>query len=75
MAVGIGEGHGQLSAYGAKAVSVKNGRTLEQLAKLVEKCSLEIFSSYVDLLEIKYGHMRYESNSTAERMLLGDTSQ
>jgi hypothetical protein len=67
--------HGQLSAYGAKAVSVKNGRTLEQLAKLVEKCSLEIFSSYVDLLDIKYGHMRYESNSTADLMLFGDTSQ
>ena len=67
--------HGQLSAYGAKAVSVKNGRTLDQLAKLVEKCSLEIFSSYVDLLDIKYGHMRYESSSTADLMLLGDTSQ
>lgn len=67
--------HGQLSAYGAKAISVKNGRTLEQLAKLVEKCSLEIFSAYVDLLDIKYGHMRYESSSTADLMLLGDTSQ
>ena len=67
--------HGQLSANGANAVTVKNGRTLEQLANLVEKCSLEIFSSYVNLLDLKYGHMRYESNSTAERMLLGDTSQ
>jgi len=51
--------HGQLSANGANAVTVRNGRTLEQLANLVEKCSLEIFNAYVDLLDIKYGHKRY----------------
>jgi hypothetical protein len=67
--------HGQLSANGANAVTVRNGRSLELLAQFVEKSSLDIFSAYVNLLDIKYGHMRYESNSTADLMLFGDTSQ
>ena len=46
--------HGQLSATGANAVTNKNARAIENLAKFVEFKTIELFSQYVDALLEKY---------------------
>ena len=46
--------HGQLSATGANAVTKKNARAIENLAKFVEFKTIELFGQYVDLLFEKY---------------------
>ena len=46
--------HGQLSATGANAVTKKNARAIENLAKFVEFKTIELFSQYVDALLEKY---------------------
>ena len=46
--------HGQLSATGANAVTKKNARAIENLAKFVEFKTIELFVQYVDALHVKY---------------------
>jgi hypothetical protein len=46
--------HGQLSATGANAVTKKNAKAIENLAKFVEFKTIELFGKYVDLLLEKY---------------------
>ena len=46
--------HGQLSATGANAVTKKNARAIENLAKFVEFKTIELFVQYIDALHVKY---------------------
>ena len=46
--------HGQLSATGANAVTMKNAATFEKLSKFVELKTFELFQRFVDELWEKY---------------------
>jgi hypothetical protein len=46
--------HGQLTATGANAVTKRNAKAIESLAKFVELKTFELFVQYVDALHTKY---------------------